>query len=140
MYPKKTVIQKDTCTPMFNAAVLTMSRTGKQSRCPSPGKWIKKCGTYIQWCVGGGGLVTKLRPPLVTPWATAHQAPLSMGFSRQEHWSGLPFPSGDLLDQGIEPGPSALQAVSLPTEPPGKPTQWCVTQPQNGTKPACAVM
>ena len=47
----------------------------------------------------------------VTPWAVAYQAPLSMGFSRQECWSGLPFPSpGDLPDPGIEPGSPALQA------------------------------
>ena len=40
----------------------------------------------------------------VTPWTVAHQAPLSMGFSRQEHWSGLPFPPpGDLPDPGIQP-------------------------------------
>ena len=40
----------------------------------------------------------------VTPWTIVHQAPLSMGFSRQEYWSGLPFPSpGDLPDPGIEP-------------------------------------
>ena len=46
-----------------------------------------------------------------------------MGFSRQEYWSGLPFPSpGDLPDQGIEPGSPALQADSLPTELQGKPT------------------
>ena len=48
--------------------------------------------------------------------------PLFMGFSRQEYWSGLPFPSlGDLPDPGIEPGSPALQADSLPSEPPGKP-------------------
>ena len=53
----------------------------------------------------------------VTPWTVAHQALLSMGFSRQEYWSGLPLPSpGDLPDQGIEPRSSALQADSLPTE------------------------
>ena len=58
----------------------------------------------------------------VTPWTVAYQAPPSMGFSRQECWSGLPFPSpGDLPDPGIEPGSSALQADSLPSEPPGKP-------------------
>ena len=58
----------------------------------------------------------------VTPWTVAHQAPLSMGFSRQDYWSGLPFPSpGDLPDAGIEPGSPALQEDSLPTEPPGKP-------------------
>ena len=58
----------------------------------------------------------------VTPWTVAHQAPLSMGFSRQEYWRRLPFPSpGDLPDQGIEPGSPALQADALPSEPPGKP-------------------
>ena len=52
----------------------------------------------------------------------ASQAPLSMESSRQEHWSGLPFPSpGDLPNPGIEPRSPALQANSLPTEPPGKP-------------------
>ena len=55
------------------------------------------------------------------PWTVAHQAPLSMRFSRQEYWSGLPFPSpGDLPNPGIKPGFSALQAESLPSEPPGK--------------------
>ena len=64
----------------------------------------------------------------VTPWTVAYQAPQSMEFSRQEYWSGLPFPSpGDLPDPGIEPGSPALQADSLPSEPPGKPKtmeQW----------------
>ena len=55
-----------------------------------------------------------------TPWTTARQAPLSMGFSRQEYWSGLPFPPpGDLPNTGIKPGSPALQANSLPSEPPG---------------------
>ena len=58
----------------------------------------------------------------VTPWTVAHQAPQSMGFSRQEYWSGLSFPSpGDLPNPGIEPGSPALQADALPSEPPGKP-------------------
>ena len=58
----------------------------------------------------------------VTPWTVAHQAPPSMGFSRQEYWSGLPFPSpGDLSDPGIEPRSPALQADALSSEPPGKP-------------------
>ena len=57
----------------------------------------------------------------VTPWTGAYQAPPSMAFSRQEYWSGLPFPSpGDLADPGIEPGSPALQADALPSEPPGK--------------------
>ena len=54
-----------------------------------------------------------------TPWTVAYQAPLSMGFSRQRYWSGLPFPSpGDLPNPGIEPGSPALQADTLPSEPP----------------------
>ena len=57
-----------------------------------------------------------------TLWTVAHQAPLSTGFSRQEYWSGLPCPPpGDLPDSGIEPASPvspALQAASLPTEPP----------------------
>ena len=87
---------------------------------------------------------------IVTPWTAAYQAPLSMGFSRQEYWSELPFPSpflfatqwtiqsmefsrpeywsgypfpssGDLPDRGIKPRSPALQADSLPAEPQGKP-------------------
>ena len=56
-----------------------------------------------------------------TPWTVAHQASPSMGFSRQEYWSGLPFPSpGDLPDQGIEPMSPAMQADALTSEPSGK--------------------
>ena len=56
-----------------------------------------------------------------TPWTVAYQATPSMGFSRQEYWSGLPFPSpGDLPNPGIEPGSPELQADALPSEPPGK--------------------
>ena len=59
-----------------------------------------------------------------TPWTVAYQAPPSMGFSRQEYWSGLPFPSpGDLPNPGIEPGSLALQTDALPSEPPGKPVR-----------------
>ena len=55
-----------------------------------------------------------------TPWTIAHQAPLSMGFSRQEIWSGLPLPSpGDLPDPGIEPRSPVLEADTLTSEPPG---------------------
>ena len=54
-------------------------------------------------------------------WTVAFQAPLSMGFFRQEYWSGLPIPSlGNLPNPGIEPGSPALQADTLPSEPPGK--------------------
>ena len=56
-----------------------------------------------------------------TPCTVARQAPPSMKFSRQEYWSGLPFPSpGDLLDPAIERRSLTLQADSLPSEPPGK--------------------
>ena len=56
------------------------------------------------------------------PWTVAHQAPLSMEFSKQEYWSGLPFPSPrDLPDPEVEPRSPTMQAVSLPSESPGKP-------------------
>ena len=62
--------------------------------------------------------------PFATPWTVGRQTPLSMGFSRQEYWSGLLFPStGDLPDPRIEPGSPALQADSLLFEPPGKPLE-----------------
>ena len=58
----------------------------------------------------------------VTPWTVAGQAPLSVGFSRQEYCSGLPFPSlEDLYKPDNEPVSPAWQADSLPSEPPGKP-------------------
>ena len=60
-------------------------------------------------------------PTLCDTMDVTYQAPPSMGFSRQECWSGLPFPSpGDLPDPGIEPRSPALQADALPSEPPGK--------------------
>ena len=59
---------------------------------------------------------------LCNPWTAVCQAPLSMGFSRQEYWSEKLFPSpGDLLNLGVEPVSPALQADSLLSEPPGKP-------------------
>jgi len=74
--------------------------------------------------VGGGGLVTKSCQTLATPWAVAHQAPLSMRFSRQEYWSGLPFPSPfrlhkntlDLIHVACSLGdfPSHLSACPVP--------------------------
>ena len=58
----------------------------------------------------------------VTPWTAAHQAPLSMGLSRQEYWSGVPLPPpGDLPDPGTEYRSPSLQADSLLSEPPGRP-------------------
>ena len=76
-----------------------------------------------------GGLVAKSCPTLETPWTGACQAPLSMGFSWQAYWSGLPFPSpGDLSDPRIKLRSPTLQALSctaadsLLIEAPGKPT------------------
>ena len=58
----------------------------------------------VDYRAGGGGVVVPSYLTLVTPCTVAHQAPLSMEFSRQEYWSGLPFPSpGDLPDPGIKP-------------------------------------
>ena len=72
-------------------------------------------------------LVAQSCPTLCDPWTVAHQVPLSMGFSRQEYWSGLPFPPlGDLPNPGIKPTSPvspALQADSLPTEPSGNPQE-----------------
>ena len=66
----------------------------------------------------------------VISWAVAHQAPLSMGFSRQEYWSGLcPFP-GDLPNPGIEPESPTSQADALTSSPPGKPTRTCLGYPE----------
>ena len=67
-----------------------------------------------------------------TTWTVAYQAPPSMGFFRQEYWSGLPFPSpGDLPNPGIKPGSPTLQADTLQSEPPGK-TPWRrAWQPKN---------
>ena len=73
-----------------------------------------------------------------TPWTAAHQTPLSMGFSRQEYWSGLPFPSpGDLPDPGIKPRSPTLQADALTSEAPGKPKRVFKGTPNSLLK--CAV-
>ena len=70
-------------------------------------------------CVCVCVLVAQPCPSFVAPWTVARQAPLSMEFSRQKYWNGLPCPSpGDLPDPGIKPRFPALQADSLPSEPP----------------------
>ena len=67
--------------------------------------------------VVGYGLAAQSCPTLGTPWTVACQAALSMGFPRQEYWSGLPSPSpGDFPNSGIKPRPPALQAGSLSAE------------------------
>ena len=70
---------------------------------------------------GGGGLVAQLCLTLAAPWTVAHQAPVSMGFSRQGDWSGLPCPFPEnITNPGMEPGSPAFEADSLPTELQGK--------------------
>ena len=83
-----------------------------------PGLWeVSHVREGWCWC-----LVAKSCPTLATLWTVVRQAPLSMRFSRQEYWSGLPSASpGDLFDPGIKPRSPALQADSLQTEPPEKP-------------------
>ena len=67
-----------------------------------------------------------------TPWTAAYQAPPSIAFSRQEYWSGLPFPSpGDLPDPGIKPGFPTLEAEALTSEPPGKAASQRKAMPKN---------
>ena len=72
-------------------------------------------------------LVAQVCPTLCSPidWTRAYQIPLSMEFSRQEYWGGLPFPfPGNLPYPGIKPWSPAFQADSLPSEPPGKPQEY----------------
>ena len=90
---------------------------GKQSVC-------------LKLCSSGGSIVIAfvfmssywvVSDSFATPWIVAHQAPLSMGFSKQEYWTGLPFPTpGDLPNPGIKPVSPALQANFLSTEQSGK--------------------
>ena len=77
----------------------------------------------------GGGLVADPYLTLVIPWTVAHQAPLSMRFSWQEYWSGLPFPvPGDFPHPGIKLMSPALADGSFTAEPPGKPRHWIHTR------------
>ena len=83
---------------------------------PFNSKWVENLAKQSK--------VAQLCLTFCNPWAVAYHAPPSMGFSRQEYLSGLPFPSpGDLPDPGIEPRSSAFQADALPSEPPGKPIE-----------------
>ena len=90
---------------------------------PSPGDLPDpeiESGLLVSPALAGGFFIT-IPPgkPNFSPWTAAHQAPLSLGFSRQEYWSGEPFSSpGDLPNPGIKPGSPVWQADSLPSEPP----------------------
>ena len=129
----KTVIWKDTCTQVFMWTLFTTAKTWNNlSGLPLMNEY-RRCGTYIQW----NGTVHVCMLSCVwlfeTPWTIARQAPLSMGFSRQEYWSGLPCPPpGDLPDPGIEPMSVASPALAggfFTTAPPGK-SKWSSTQSQ----------
>ena len=75
-----------------------------------PWSWFESESEVAQSC-----------PTLCDPWTVVHQTPLSMGFSRQEYWSGLPFPSaGDLPNPGIKPRSPTMQTDALTSAPPGK--------------------
>ena len=79
----------------------------------------------LNWYESESVSLSVMSDSLGTPWTVAHQTPLSMEFSRQGYWSGLPFPSpGDLPNPRIEPESPALQADSLLSEPPGKPNLY----------------
>ena len=89
--------------PPYNAGAWVWSLIEELRSYTSKWKWLSSVGLFV------------------TPWTVACQASLSKEFSRQELWSGLPFPSpGDLPNSGIEPRSPALQAESLPSELPGE--------------------
>ena len=90
--------------------------------------------TYIYLCINSVQWLSHVQL-FVTPWTVTHQAPPSVGFSRQEYWSGLPFPSpGDLPDPGIRPRSPAL-ADTLNSEPPGKPLIYILSSVQSHSCP-----
>ena len=87
-------------------------------------KWLVKILTWQAKCVLGHFSLVQL---IVIPWTVPRQAPLSIGFSRQEYWSGLPCPPPrGIPNPGIEPRSPTLQAESLLSEPPGKPENTTV--------------
>ena len=98
------------------------SATAGQDRgklCTDKCQSLGSCAGVRRWWWFSHQIVSN---PFATPWTVARQAPLFMGFPRQEYWSGLPFPPpGDLPDPGIIPLSPALHADSLPSKPPGKP-------------------
>ena len=124
--------ERDTHTPVFIAALFTIAMlffSVPAARTPSPWRFRLPALTIPPGVNFFFFFFLPLSQPLwvmllsrvwllVTPCTVARQAPLSMGFSRQEYWSGLPFPSpGDFPDPGIKPRSPALQADALPSEP-----------------------
>ena len=106
----------DNCQPKAN------QRQRLSSPCGELNSWFDRTTQSEKWrCYS----ISRVQL-FVTPWSVAQQAPLSMEFSRQEYWSGLPCPSPrDLLHPEIKPESPALHADSLPTQPPEK--SWMTT-------------
>ena len=105
----------DTCTPMFIAALFIIPNTWKQHKCPSTDEWIKMMWyMYVCVCVHTHVLSRLSHIQLfATLWSVACQSPLSMGFSRQEYWNGLPWPpSGNLPNPGIKPASLTSPALA----------------------------
>ena len=100
----KTSTQTNTSKLILTAVLFTIAKRWKWLKM-STKRWMDKLRyTHtMEYYIAISGLVSKSCLTLATPWAVACQAPLSMGFSRQEYWSGLPFPSPrDLLNPGIK--------------------------------------
>ena len=104
-----------------------IAKNRKQVRCPSIGRWFNIC------CYTSTVAVVHLYVvSFVTPWTVARQAPLSLEFTRQEYWSGFPFPSpGDHPDIGIKPSSPALQVDYSPLCPQGSPYPYYSAITQN---------
>ena len=118
------MVWKDTCTPMVPEALFTIARIQKQAKCPSAEEWIKKTWKYVCWSIVCGCVGVHTHCSVVsssaTVWTVTHQTSLSTEFSRQEHWSGFPFPSpGNLPDPGINPASPALAGGFFTTTAPG---------------------
>ena len=99
---------------MFTVVWFTVSGKCQQSNSPSMGEWINSMVYPYYGLLRKGESVKSLTPVqlFMTPWTVAHQLPLSMGFSRQGYWSGLPCPPPrDLPDPGIEAGSPASPAL-----------------------------
>ena len=112
MFVSKCVLLYASCVPV---TVILNYKSHLSDVSAKEGNWLEKPDK---------GEVKSLSCVLLfaTPWTVAHQAPPSMRFSRQEYWSGMPFPPpGDLPDPGIEPRSPSFQGNVLTSEPPGKP-------------------
>ena len=122
IYTEETIIEKDTCpnvhsSTVYNSQDMEATCPSTSGRCPSTDEWIKK-----MWSMYTMEYYSATKKKKI--WVSSHEVD-----EPREYWSGLPFPSpGDLPDTGIEAWSPALQADSLPSEPPGKTIQSEVSQ------------